>query len=185
MLLYSHVRLIYACCNLCRHFSAAFLQGCRYFPASGPVKWHFLSLIPPSSDFPTNLEEIIITIYKREMWAVIQWSGTRLISLPVKLFFFPDPESFFFFLLQPWVWDWLWIPPQDSHQTFWGGEEVQLPWKLSQWAHQSAEGWIHWGKDTHTVRNHHFYLYMCNYTVYYHEMSPSPFPCVSQRVMVS
>lgn len=99
MLLYSHVCLIYACCHLCRHFSAVFLQGCRYLPASGPVKWHFLCSVPPSSDFPTHLEEITITIYKRDMWAIGQCSGTRIISLPVQAFYFilTDCEPFFFF----------------------------------------------------------------------------------------
>lgn len=47
------------------------------------------------------------------------------------------------------MWDWLWISAQDSHQTFWRGEKNQLSWKLCQWYHQSIEGWIHWGQETH------------------------------------
>lgn len=48
------------------------------------------------------------------------------------------------------MWNWLWIPAQDSHQAFWRGKEDQLSWKLCQWSHQSTKGWIHWGQSTHS-----------------------------------
>lgn len=47
------------------------------------------------------------------------------------------------FLLQSGMWDWLWIPAQDSNQAFWRGKEDQLSWKLCRRCHQSSEGWIH------------------------------------------